>query len=230
MTVERGSVPVSWDAEWRLDLPDGDPPAGGWPVLVALHGFGDDGPGLAERLGGLSDAPYARLWPDGPFPVEMREDDIRRIGRAWYQYDGDQERFRAALDRCAAFVLEVVDRVAAGHPIDAARAAVLGYSMGGYVAGWTGFHDRERWRGVVSLASRIKAEAIDLTGAAGQRVLVFHGAQDRFISAARAEESADLLRSGGAEVTFETWDGGHGLRPEVAPRVDAFVRDVFGIG
>ena len=229
MTVEHGSVPVSWDAGWRLDLPEGDPPTGGWPVLVGLHGFGDDGSRLAERLGGLGDAPYARLWPDGPFPVEIREDDVRRIGRAWYQYDGDQERFRAALTQCAAFVCEVVDAVAAIHPIDADRAAVLGYSMGGYVAGWTAFHDRERWRGLVVLASRIKAEAMDLTGAAGQRVLVCHGAGDRFIPLSRAQESAELLRSGGAEVTFETWEGGHGLRPEIAPHVDAFVREVLGL-
>lgn len=220
---------VSWEAEWRLDLPAADPPEGGWPVLVGLHGFGDTGPGLAERLGTFDDAPYARLWPDGPFPVEMREDDVRRIGRSWYQYDGDQARFLAALDRCARFVLEVVDTVANAHPVDVGRAVVLGYSMGGYPAGWTAFHDRDRWQGAVVLASRVKAEAIDVTQGDGQRVFVFHGARDRFIPAERAEESAAMLRAGGADVTFETWDGGHGLRPEVGPRVDAFVREVLGV-
>ena len=219
---------VFWEAGWRLDIPDREAPPTGWPLLVGLHGFGDDGARLAERLGGLGDAPYARLWLDGPFPVEMREDGVRRIGRAWYQYDGDQGRFTTALDRCSAFVLEAVAAVAEGQPIDPSRAVVLGYSMGGYVAGWTGFQARDRWRGVVALASRIKAEALDLTGAVGQRVLVFHGARDRFIPVERAQESAELLRSGGATVTFETWDGGHGLRPEVAPRVDVFVRDVLG--
>ena len=144
MTVIEGSVPVSWEAPWRLDLPEGDPPSAGWPVLVGLHGFGDDGPRLADRLP-LDGAPYARLWPDGPYPVEVKTDGARRIGRAWYQYDGDQPRFVAALDAASVFVARVVDAVAEAHPIDVGRAVVLGYSMGGYPAGWTAFHDRARW-------------------------------------------------------------------------------------
>ena len=57
-------------------------------MLVGLHGFGDDGSRLAERLGGLGDAPYARLWPEGPFPVEIREDGSLR----WYQSSSKAKR------------------------------------------------------------------------------------------------------------------------------------------
>jgi len=229
MSVESGKVNVSWPASWRLELPDPPAPSDGWPVLVGLHGFGDDGPRLADRLAGLRGAPYARLWIDGPFPVEMREDGGRRIGRAWYQYDGDQERFIEALTLGRAFVDRVVDEVVGVHPLDPTRAVLLGYSMGGYVAGWTGLQDPDRWRGVVALATRVKSEALDPARVRGQRLLVVHGERDRFIDVAAAQASADAARGLGVEVTLTTWSGGHGLKPEVAPLVDAWVRDVFAI-
>jgi len=229
MTVERGSVSVASDVPWRLELPAGAPPEGGWPLVVGLHGFSHDGPSLAARMDGLSDALYARLWPDGLFPVEVGEGDDRRIGRSWYQYDGDQERFVAALERAAEFVEVVVEAAATDHPIDRGRRVILGYSMGGYVAGWAAFRAGSPWAGLVALATRVKSEVVDLRNGSGLPVLVMHGEDDRFIPAERARQSAERLREGGAQVTFETWDGGHGLRPPVSRRVDLFLRDVFGV-
>lgn len=210
-------------------MPDGEAPSRGWPLLVGLHGFGDDARRLSDRLDGLRQAPYARLWLDGPFPVEVKEDTGRRIGRAWYQYDGDQDRFLAALVAGTEHVHRAVDDVAAQQPVAADQAVLLGYSMGGYLAGWAGLQDRDRWRGVVALATRIKAEALDADKVAGQRLLVVHGERDRFIDVARARESADAVRAMGADVTLTIWPGGHGLKPEVAPIVDAWVRQALRV-
>ncbi len=220
---------MQFEAPWRLDLPDAEPPAAGWPLLVGLHGYGDDGARLASRLVVPEDAPYARLWPDGMFPVEVADGDDRRIGRAWYQYDGDQARFAQALSRASGFVAALTETVAARHPVDLGRAALLGYSMGGYVAGWAVLGGRERWRALVALSTRIKAEGVDPACAAGLPILVLHGERDRFIPVERARESADRLGRGGAQVAFETWAGGHGLKSQVANRVDSFVREVFGL-
>ena len=123
----------------------------------------------------------------------------------------------------------VVDEVVGVHPLDPTRAVLLGYSMGGYVAGWTGLQDPDRWRGVVALATRVKSEALDPARVRGQRLLVVHGERDRFIDVAATQASADAARGLGGEVTLTTWSGGHGLKPEVAPLVDAWVRDVFAI-
>ena len=198
-------------------------------MLVGLHGYGDDAERLADRLSGLRGAPYARLWLDGPFPIEVKEEGSRRIGRAWYQYDGDQGRFRDALSAGRDHVERVVDTVAAGHPVAADHAVLLGYSMGGYLAGWAGLQAPERWLGVVALATRVKAEALDPAAVAGQRLLVVHGEHDRFIGVDRARESAEAVGAMGAEVTVHAWGGGHGLKPEVAAVVDPWVREVLGV-
>ncbi len=227
-----GQVPVTWQSRYRLDLPPGEPPAGGHPLLVALHGFGDDGDRLRDRLRGLDGAPYARLYPDAPFPVEMQEAPARRVGFAWYQFTGDQAAFMTALRFAADHLARVVADAAERHPLDLRRAVLLGYSQGGYLAGVAALSDPARWRGLVAIACRIKTESLGevLPARRGYPVLIIHGARDQGMPLDRQRAAVDELRRHGVAVDFEVHDGGHGLRRESAPLIDAFVRGVLGPG
>ncbi len=229
--VVRGTVEVAWPASFRLDLPGGKPPKEGFPLLVGLHGFGDDGDRLAERLEGLDGAPYARLWPDGPFPVELRDGAVRRVGRAWYQYTGDQPDFRRALAFGAAHVERAVDAACDGQPIDRSFIAMLGYSQGGYLAAVTALGAPDRWCGLVAIACRIKSEILDepLSRAAGFPVLVVHGKRDEAVKPEPQIAEVKKLRSRGIAVETLLHDGGHGLPSELVPPIDAFVRRAVGV-
>jgi len=230
MPIKRGEISVAWSAAYELHIPDGDPPSGGWPVLVALHGFGDDGRTMAERLP-ITSPRYARLWPDGRFPVEVKRDGERALGRAWYQYTGDQDAFRVALDEGCTHLRRLMEHVGDRHPIDLTRAVLLGYSQGGYLAGVAALRDRDIWRGLVALSTRVKTEAVSdgLEGATGFPVLMLHGSRDRFIDPARQEAEAVRLQQLGVAAEFEVFDGGHGLLKSHAPRIDGFVADVLAI-
>ena len=224
----RGRLPVTWEAGWLLDLPPGDGPH---PVVLALHGYRDDGECLRARLPSLHDAPYAVLYPDGPFPVEVREDDGGRVGYAWYQYTGDQAAFLHALEFVGAHVARLLDHVASRHPIDPRRVVALGYSQGGYAASVMALRDPGRFRGLVAMATRIKVEAIDdLAAARDLPVLVVHGERDGAIAAARQLEMVEELRRHGIAVDVQLHPGGHGLKPELSGAVDRFVRGVFRVG
>ncbi|MAG57430.1 MAG: hypothetical protein CMJ83_14155 [Planctomycetes bacterium] len=229
MTTLRGSVPVTWRAGYTLDLPAGDTPVGGWPLLVLLHGYGQSGAAMAERLDGFGDAPYARLWPDAPFPIELQRDERRVVGHAWYQYTGDQDAFVRALDFGRAHLRTLLDSVAADHCVDPSRAMLCGYSQGGYLAGVAAFKDRDRWCGLVAIATRVKTEVVatELASAKGFPALLLHGSRDCFIDADRQRESAEVLAAHGVDVRLEVWDGGHGLKPALVPMIDTFVRSAL---
>jgi predicted esterase len=228
--IVRGTVPITLESAYTLILPASDPPRGGHPLLLALHGYGDDGSRLRERLADLEPAPYALLLPDGPYPVEIRDQWPPRLGYAWYQYTGDQTAFVAALDRTSEHLAELLTTVARTQPIDPTRIAVLGYSQGGYLAGVMALKDHARYRGLVAIACRIKVEALTavLPHARGFEVLVLHGVADESVKLEPQQLAIATLRQHGVAVDFQTHAGGHGLRRELVPRIDAFVRRVLG--
>ncbi len=224
----RGTTPFVLDVGYRVVLPRGPAPAARVPLLVGLHGFGDDGERLLDRLHGLFPAPFAALFPDGPYPVEMRNEDPPRVGRAWYQYTGDQAAFVAAMDVAGAHLEGVIDAVGVRHPIDRSRVVLLGYSQGGYLAGYHALKHVSRFAGLVSIACRVKVEAIeesiDLTDVP---ILIVHGRRDRAVRLEPQEASVAELRRRGAEVTLEIHEGGHGLRSELSAPIRRFLARVF---
>ncbi len=229
---QTGSVPVELSAGFRLRTPPGAPPARGFPCLILLHGFGENGALFDERLSALDDAPYARLFPDGPFPVDSKDASGRsRIGRSWYQYDGDQARFLQALAFAERHLEAVFAEAARLSPLDPTRVVLLGYSQGGYLAGVAALRDRTRYRGLVGVACRIKTEALgaELGQAAGYPVLLVHGRKDEHTPLAAEEVAHAALLQAGVRSRLVVHDGGHGVKRETVPVVDAFVREVLGI-
>ncbi len=224
-TVE-GTVPFTTAPAYRLELPDAEPPSAGFPVLLALHGFSDDGARLRARLSGLFPAPYAVLLPDGPYPVVVRAADPPRVGRSWYSYTGDQAAFREALAVTGGHVERVLAAAAEAHRLDLSRVVVLGYSQGGYLGSWLALAHPERYRGLVSISCRVKVEVLGdgLARARGFPVLVLHGAKDEAVKLEPQRESVARLEEAGVDVTLDVHDGGHGLKRSLAPTIDAFVR------
>lgn len=224
-----GSTRAVLDREWILDLPDRAAPPRGFPVFLGLHGWGEDGGRMAARFAAQTDAPYARLFPDAPFPVEVKEDAGARIGASWYQYTGDQPAFMRALAFAEAYLRDVIRDAALGRQVDPDRVVLCGYSQGGYLAGVAAFRDRARYLGVAGVACRIKTEALEaeLAAARGYPALLIHGARDRHTAVERQREACDVLLRHGVDATLHVHEGGHGFRSDLAPMIDAFARRVL---
>lgn len=230
-TWHTGETEVRWSTGHRLALPVTAPSAAGHPILLALHGFGEDAARFAARLAPLAGGPYALLVPDGPFPVELREEEGARIGRAWYQYDGDAATFERALRWGAAHLERLLEAVARIHPLDAQRVVLLGYSQGGYLGSVAALRDRARYRGLIAIATRVKSEILreELAKAQGYPVLALHGERDRATPLEPQRRSLQELHDAGLAVELHTHPGGHGFRSELLPAIDAFVRRVLGL-
>jgi len=231
--VATGEVPVCWAAGYDLVLPDtSSPPAGGFPLLLCLHGFGEDRARFRDRLAGLFPAPFAALFADGPFPVEVMPSAAnpeRRVGHAWYHYSGDEPAFLRSMRFASQHLARVLERAAASHPVDLGRVCVLGYSQGGYLAGVMTLENHARYRGLVAMSCRIKVESVRdaLSGASGFPVMVVHGRRDQATKIEPQRDAVRELQRLGLEVEFTEVDGGHGLRAELCAPVRAFVERVL---
>ncbi|MCC7171126.1 MAG: alpha/beta fold hydrolase [Planctomycetes bacterium] len=230
----RGSIAFTHDVGYALALPAAttDAPT---PVLVVLHGFSEDGERMLARFSHLTASGLAVLAPDAPYPVEVRAQkpgESARIGHAWYQFTGDQPAFVASCRTASDHVSRVLDDAAARHGLDASRVVLLGYSQGGYLAGLWALTEPRRFAGLVAVSCRIKTEVLTpdaLRAASGLRVLAIHGKSDSQVRLEPQQAAIDVLRGHGFDARLHVYEGGHGLRREVAAYVQEFAVDVLAL-
>ncbi|MDZ7682079.1 MAG: alpha/beta fold hydrolase [Fodinibius sp.] len=140
-----------------------------------------------------------------------REKNVDEWGRSWYLYDGEQDQFAKSLELSAEFIQEVIDNIL--NHITASRVAMIGYSMGGYQAGYFAL---SRWKHVnelVVIGGRIKTELFeeDENNYDHLNVLALHGSDDESVKSSPQQESCNQLAGWGASVTFNELKESHAL-------------------
>lgn len=205
------------------------PQHGDGSLVVALHGMGMSAESFAKDALPCAPEKSAVLIPQAPLAFELRSPKGNRQGNGWYVYTGDTEAFLASMQRTEEWLLRQVDFAVADHGLDGKRVSLLGFSQGGYLAGWTGVRHAARFRRVVVAAGRIKHEVLesDARRAAGRDFRVFHahGEKDESVSAAAAQASCAALSAWGADCAFRTFDCGHAVLrdPACAAAVRSFL-------
>ena len=213
----------------RISLPQGPPPPGGFPALVALHGHGETPERLARHLRLPARTPYARIHPGAPHPILVGRGEQRRQGRSWYVYTGDAAAFAEELRRAERLLLDGLEEILASHPIRRDGLVLMGFSQGGYLAATTALRHRDLFRGLVAVSSRIKTEILEseLAGAAGYPVLVVHGNADDRVPPDPQRKEVERLLAAGLDVRTCFHPGGHHLGAEVGRAVHAFVTELL---
>jgi phospholipase/carboxylesterase len=201
--------------------------AAGRPLIVALHGMGESEDVMVRRMEPLAERGFSLLVPRAPFPTEIRRGERIRIGHAWYQYDGDENRFVASMNVAAEYLFPLVDLAAAGgasHPPRASGVVVVGFSQGAYLGYYMALRFPERFSGVCGIGGRAKEEVLTehLAAARHVRVLHLHGANDPAVSADACRESIEALAAAGLDATFRTMDAGHTVTPDMIDALGAF--------
>jgi len=206
-----GTAAFAAEVPYRLHVPercDGS-------LVVALHGMGQSAASFEEEALACAPDGAAVLVPQGPYAYEMRRrEGPPRQGNAWYVFTGDSAEFVASMARTEDWLRALVGTVLLDAPDEAlrperARVALLGFSQGGYLAGFVGVRNPERFRAVVVAAGRIKDEVLmdeaPRAAAAGLRVL---------------DASAERLAAAGVAVEFRTYPAAHAVLRDETCRAD----------
>lgn len=183
------------------------------PLIVYLHGFNQNISLFQKLVTDLLEIEAYHLFIQGPYPIydRKRTKKVKDWGRSWYLYDGEQDQFIRSLELASEFVQEVVDGIL--EHISVNRLAVVGYSMGGYLAGYFAL---SRWKHVndlVVVGGRIKTEVFeDRKGSYDHmNVLALHGSKDTSVKSSPQKKCCEQLSDWGAKVTFEELDESHRL-------------------
>ena len=188
-------------------------------LLVLHHGRGAD----EHDLLGLGDAldPERRLHvvtPRAPLTLPGWP------GHHWYVVPRvgypDQDTFRAAYDKLAAFHDELWERTG----LTPAQTVLGGFSMGSVMSYGLGLGpDRPAPAGILAFSGFVPI--VDgwqpqLAGRESTRVFIAHGRHDPVMEVGFARRARDLLTAGGLDVEYHESDAAHHIDPaHLAPAV-----------
>ncbi|MFC6614614.1 alpha/beta hydrolase [Halopenitus salinus] len=187
-----------------------DSDAGSAPAVFVLHGRGADEQDLL---------PIANELGDDRHVISLRAPDPLQGGYTWYELDlsagglensqPDAEDFRRSLD----LIDESVEAAIDAYDLDPDAIGVLGFSQGAITSMSLLLEEPERFAWVVALHGYLPESHADLEpdGIADKPVFVGAGAGDRVIPESRSRAAADRLEAIGADVTYGSYPGGHGV-------------------
>jgi phospholipase/carboxylesterase len=209
---------------------------GDGPLFVLLHGFGAPGDDLAS-LSRVIAVPAGTRWAFPAAPLALEGTGGR--GRAWWMIDiarylRDLERggpstlsreAPAGMREAHARVVAMLDELDA--TLRPSRVIVGGFSQGAMLACDLALRTDRPLAGVVLLSGALVAgdEWAPLVGRRpGLPVFQSHGTADATLPYAQAEELRNMLRQGGADVTWVSFRGGHEIPPAVIDALGRWTR------
>ncbi len=156
----------------QVCVPDGPPPAQGWPVVLAFHG-GRSHPEAMRRFSGLDDFAAA----DAALVVYPAGTGAKGSMLTWNGGNCCGEAVETASDDVA-FVGELLERLAAELPVDRRRIHATGMSNGAMMAYRVGAELAGRIASIAPVAGPLALPSI--APCRPVPVLHFHGLLDQF--------------------------------------------------
>src|SRR6056297_111559 len=184
------------------------------PLIIYLHGYGENLKISREIFSECLKFSAYHLFIEGPYPI-MENNGNKRVedwGRSWYLFDGRQAQFIKSMELASEFIQEIVDRLA--ELITFNRTCMIGYSMGGYLAGYFALTRTRHLQDLVAIGCRIKTEILDSERTDwGQyqhlRVLAIHGINDSIVSPEPQKKEIEFLKSKNINASLKLTESHH---------------------
>ncbi len=183
------------------------------PLIVYLHGYGQNIEQFEKICKPLLSTKAYHLFIQGPYPIydTSRKVNVSKWGRAWYLYDGNRGQFIKSLEITSEFIQSVIDRML--KIIHPERISILGYSMGGYQAGYFAL---TRWKHInelIVLNARVKTEVVhdNWENLKHLNILALHGKNDESVKHEPQKSEIEKLKKADLNAKFKMIDASHKL-------------------
>ena len=171
-------------------------------TLLLLHGTGGNEDSMLPLASALAPG-AAVLSPRG----QVLERGMPRFFRRLAEGVFDIPDLIARTGDLASFVEEAVAR----YRLDPEAITAVGFSNGANIAASLLLLRPGLIKGAMLFRAMVPLEPEQRPALSGTRVLLSEGRFDPLVPQSNAEHLAELLRSGGANVTLNWWDAGHEL-------------------
>jgi phospholipase/carboxylesterase len=209
-------------ADVRVLEPEEMPPFRRLPVLIGLHGFGDNVENFAalfEKRGIERDFLYCAVQAPYAFLPGAR------VGYSWGIRDEGASRALSLRSHRLSIrlVLRVLEALRREYPIDERNVFLMGFSQGAGMAFCIGMKHPEKFRGVIPVGGWLDPGEYSATEVARARklgnFLVCHSPEDRMVPFDSAEEAKIFLAESGISHRLLSYPGGHSLPEDLLEQI-----------
>lgn len=219
-----GRVPFEIKTEWRAWC-NGYPETS-LPLIVYLHGYGENIERFRKQTQTIQGLHAWHLFISGPYPLP--HPGMKNRGFSWYIYDGADSDFVRELQNATNFVETVVEEFRNYVDHKPYALAVVGFSMGAYLAGYWALFGQKPPDYVAACAGRIKTELLkpdsDLQDKS-QQIMAFHGKEDPYVKGERQEKAIEELKGYGLHAEIRWLNCGHQMSGEMEEAVSEWLSD-----
>lgn len=204
----------------------------GAPLVVCLHGVRMNEALFARLLARLFDLPLRFLFLRAS--IEAPPLTGQTHGASWYDYDGNQDAFKGALELVEEQVRTTIAAVERSEGLTPASRVLLGFSQGAYCGSVLALRHPEEFSGLIVSGARVKTEvlteAMPRAAAAGMQVLLCHGRQDSVVPPDSAERSLAALLGAGVSTELVWFESGHSMGRRQIEAIRGWLQRKFDLG
>ncbi len=219
-TMTMGSAKFQIDVPYRI-IETGEKSANK-PLIIYLHGFGQNLNKFEEKCSTLKRLDAYHCFIQGPYPIYDRRGrkDISDWGYSWYLYDGNSDQFVKALEKSSQFLQGVINKLL--NQISPNRISVIGYSMGGYLAGYFSLTRPDHVNDLIVCAARIKTEVLNDQWESVRKlnVLALHGKNDELVKPEPQQKEIERLRKNNVKAELKLIDENHSFS-------ESYIQEIF---
>ncbi|TKJ43901.1 hypothetical protein CEE36_01945 [candidate division TA06 bacterium B3_TA06] len=208
---------------YTIELPDDFDTSRTYPLIVALHGFGDRMSSYVGTARSFYPADAIGLYPETPFPFER---DDGELGWAWYMW-GTPEFHKATVEQSTRWVLQCIQQVKEDYPVDPRKVFLYGFSQGGMMTYEVGIRYPELFRGLIPVGGWFEVEIDSIhpldSAASSLAVRALHGAYDNVVDFADGKAAVDTLAEHGVPAEILRYPCKHQITMEMVEDARDFV-------
>nr|WP_102691882.1 dienelactone hydrolase family protein [Rummeliibacillus pycnus] len=191
-----------------------------YPAVFLMHGMGSneqDLPGLLDEI------------KDQCHIFSLQGPIIQAPGYAFFTIEEFGKPHRNVFDQVVIHIMNFIEEAITEYPIDAEKIFLMGFSQGAILSKSLAVAmGKEKIAGIVALSGYtpdfVKNE-YQKHSVEEMPIFISHGTMDIALPYQWGEASRDFFTKQGANVTFKSFEDGHGVTPEVHQAFIAFLKE-----
>ncbi len=223
------SAPYTTEHRYTVELPDGYDSTKTYPLVVAIHGYGDHMGAYVGTNSQLCPEGAIGLYPESPFPFENEGS----IGWTWWLWADSASGMsqQSTKEQSINWILSCIGRVKAKYRVDTSAVFLYGFSQGGMLTYEIGTRYPGLFRGLIPAGGLLdyKFDSLHQFDTLCRRLPLraLHGAYDSLVEFGADQASVDTLKNRGMPAELFRYPAKHELTKEMMEDARDFIASLL---